>query len=59
MDHSVTAYLERQSTQTLNNLLQQYMYGEEYYQQLVPVIVKILEDREKRSSAKNNEHPAG
>lgn len=45
LEHSVDAYLRRQSTQTLENLLQQYMYKEGHYRQLVPVIAKILEDR--------------
>lgn len=45
MDHSVQGYLERQSTQLLETLLQKYTGTREEY--LVDIISEILEKRKR------------
>lgn len=48
MDHSLRAYLERQSTETLDRILQECMEGDGWnnYAHVIPEIKEILQQRE-------------
>lgn len=46
MNHSLESYLQRQSTQTLELLLQQYEQGSEMDTYIVKLIRKVLNNRQ-------------
>lgn len=50
MEHSLQAYLERQSTEALEKILQNCLSGENTY--AIPMIQEILEQR-KQAKAEN------